>query len=276
MPRRRSLQPAGTAAHATADDNALLQGGGVFARQLQMGYTKSLMSNLKDKFQRLEEQMSKKNGGHGRSGSDVSPEEAAKEQATISAAAATVGQPGPGMKPRGYIFTSPWDDRCDFRTGNGGRSVHCYQAAAPNDGGAGGQFAPYNQLLEEQGINLPPRLSATMLSDLRFNLPSTELRVNKSQDDTIGGESKLKGHFAKFLRTTGAHHHDSHAGEDEYDDALTSPFEMNLGGERAGGGNRGNRAKLGKLVIYHEGFKMLDLIVSANVGVWWGAWERSF
>ena len=51
------------------------------------------------------------------------------------------------------------------------------------------------------------------------------------------------------------------------------PLDLSIGQEKAGGGNRGKRAKLGKLVIHHEGFKMLDLVVAANIGVWWSVWE---
>lgn len=51
------------------------------------------------------------------------------------------------------------------------------------------------------------------------------------------------------------------------------PLDLSIGQEKAGGGNRGKRAKLGKLVIHHEGFKMLDLVVAANIGIWWSVWE---
>ena len=50
-------------------------------------------------------------------------------------------------------------------------------------------------------------------------------------------------------------------------------LDLSIGQEKAGGGNRGKRAKLGKLVIHHEGFKMLDLVVAANIGIWWSVWE---
>lgn len=50
-------------------------------------------------------------------------------------------------------------------------------------------------------------------------------------------------------------------------------LDLSIGQEKAGGGNRGKRAKLGKLVIHHEGFKMLDLVVAANISVWWSVWE---
>jgi len=28
--------------------------------------------------------------------------------------------------------------------------------------------------------------------------------------------------------------------------------------------------------VQHDGLKMLDLVVAANIGLWWRAWERSF
>lgn len=36
------------------------------------------------------------------------------------------------------------------------------------------------------------------------------------------------------------------------------------------------RAKMGKLVIYDGGQKMMDLTVAANVGIWWSSYERTF
>jgi hypothetical protein len=52
-------------------------------------------------------------------------------------------------------------------------------------------------------------------------------------------------------------------------------LDLSIGQEKAGGGNRGKRAKLGKLVIHDEGFKMLDLVVAVNIGVWWSVWESA-
>ena len=57
-------------------------------------------------------------------------------------------------------------------------------------------------------------------------------------------------------------------GEDE-----ESRLDLSIGQEKAGGGNRGKRAKLGKLIIHDEGFKMLDLVVASNMGIWWSVWE---
>ncbi|KAK0113693.1 hypothetical protein ONS95_013942 [Cadophora gregata] len=60
----------------------------------------------------------------------------------------------------------------------------------------------------------------------------------------------------------------SEEGEDE-----EVRLDLSIGQEKAGGGNRGKRAKLGKLIIHDEGFKMLDLVVASNMGIWWSVWE---
>ena len=48
--------------------------------------------------------------------------------------------------------------------------------------------------------------------------------------------------------------------------------DLSLGREKAGGGRAGGRAKLGKLIVFGEGIKMLDLVVAGNMGVWWEGW----
>jgi len=52
-------------------------------------------------------------------------------------------------------------------------------------------------------------------------------------------------------------------------------LDLSLGQELAGGGFGGKQAKLGKLIIEDEGLKMLDLLVAANMALWWRAYERS-
>lgn len=52
-------------------------------------------------------------------------------------------------------------------------------------------------------------------------------------------------------------------------------LDLALGQEKAGGGNKGTQVKLGKLIVMDEGTKMLDLIVAANMGVWWSVWEAT-
>jgi hypothetical protein len=52
-------------------------------------------------------------------------------------------------------------------------------------------------------------------------------------------------------------------------------LDLSLGQELAGGGFAGKRAKLGKLIVEGEGCKMLDLLVAANMAVWWRAWDKA-
>ena len=54
-------------------------------------------------------------------------------------------------------------------------------------------------------------------------------------------------------------------GEGERDERM----DLSLGQELAGGGFWGKKAKLGKLIVEREGLAMLDLVVAANMGVWW-------
>lgn len=74
--------------------------------------------------------------------------------------------------------------------------------------------------------------------------------------------------FSDFLASDEEGVEDELDAEDEWE-----RLDLSLGREKAGGGNRGKRAKLGKLIIYDEGFKMLDLIIAANMGIWWAGWE---
>ena len=58
---------------------------------------------------------------------------------------------------------------------------------------------------------------------------------------------------------------------DDYDewDETEDRMDLSLGQEHAGGGMSGKKAKLGKLLIEHDGLQMLDLVVAANMGFWW-------
>jgi hypothetical protein len=101
------------------------------------------------------------------------------------------------------------------------------------------------------------------------------------------GDKKLPPSFLRGSHYTASgirQNNDEHGGgyDDDYDDddddndgySDNEPrLDLSIGQENAGGGNRGKRVKLGKLIIYDEGFKMLDLIVAANMGVWWSVWE---
>ncbi|CAM1503601.1 Fc.00g011920.m01.CDS01 [Cosmosporella sp. VM-42] len=261
MPAKRSIDASpGGIANAIAsmrDTNQQPPNDGTFSRQVVMGYSKSWASNFKEKLHQMD---GRSGHGHSRHGS-VASTGSAGSAGSAEDVQDVVGLPGPGMKPRGYVFASPWDGRCEFRTGNGGRSVRCYHILHDDN------TSSFNPLVGGPGATGPIQGGQMPVSELRFNLPSTELF--KTPEGRRDAKDKIQGHFNKFLKL-------GNKDESDEDDGTVSPFDMNLGREKAGGGNRGKRAKLGKLIIYNDGLKMLDLVVASNIGIWWGAWERSF
>ncbi|KAM0262189.1 hypothetical protein ACHAQJ_001934 [Trichoderma viride] len=228
--------------------------GMMFSRQVSMSYSKSFGSALRSKFHQMEQAARKKS--HNRNGSEASV-------GSYSSGEYTSGSPTSSrpdkMKPRGYTFASPWNGRCEFRTGNGGRSLLCHHILHEGEVGA------YNPLVPDSSA---AKSTSTVVSELRFNLPGSELFP--SGDVPKGDSDRRLGHFSKLVKSAMDRY------EDRDEDDVVSPFDVNVGGERAGGGNRGRRAKLGKLIIYHHGMKMLDLLVAANMGLWWGTWEKSY
>lgn len=52
-------------------------------------------------------------------------------------------------------------------------------------------------------------------------------------------------------------------------------LDLSLGQELAGGGFGGKQAKLGKIILEDEGLKMMDLLVAANLGLWWRAYGKA-
>ncbi|CAK7266794.1 hypothetical protein SEPCBS57363_002273 [Sporothrix epigloea] len=226
-------------------------------------------------------------------------------------------RPGPGLKLKGYTFTSPWEGRCEFRTGNGGRSLTCRHILHPSTdamtGATGGGVAGYNPLVIAQSIrdgqnlaavasaatgsdsrgggrvraqSLSSALSgAAKVSELRFNLPHGEVFRTKpggsvDENKSVSARAELYGRFQDHLQQLQSRHRQS-LSSTEYVDELDDndedlEIDLALGRENAGGGARGKRAKLGKLIVYDDGFKMLDLVVAANLGVWWVSWERNF
>ncbi|KAK3684613.1 hypothetical protein LTR37_020113 [Vermiconidia calcicola] len=148
-------------------------------------------------------------------------------------------------RTRGYTFTSPWDGSCEFTTSATGKSLKCRHRLPSSS---------------QQSGNI------VEVSELRFNLPISSRNNTPTTLATKRSSYFTPGRFR--------------SGEDESpapsivlnDDGR---IDLSLGQERAGGGFGGKQAKLGKLIIEPEGVKMLDLLVAANVGLWWRAWERT-
>ncbi|KAI0395638.1 hypothetical protein F5Y17DRAFT_422470 [Xylariaceae sp. FL0594] len=241
---------------------------GAFERQVKMVYTPSFTATLKNRLRRrssLDEDRSispVKRPGHGRHASQASIGSFGGD--FDGSDAPVITHPAPGLKPRGYMFYSPWNGRCEFVTGNAGRSLRC-RHILPTYGG-------YNPLVEsndgehgdEKKMNNEPTIS-----ELRFNLPRNDiLSDTRSPEGGMRTRDHISNKFNKMVAKA-----QGLGGSDEEEEE--AQFHLGLGREHAGGGNRGKRAKMGKLIIYEEGLKMLDLVVAANVGIWWATWERT-
>ncbi|KAH9896172.1 hypothetical protein F4778DRAFT_745354 [Xylariomycetidae sp. FL2044] len=256
------------------DANHPVRNSGTFERQVMMSYTPSFTASLKKRFRSLSLH---DDDDRAQPPYDTRPRHGRQEStASIGSFGGdfeggeppAITRPGPGLKPRGYTFYSPWDGRCEFLTGNAGRSLRL-RHILPNNGGN-----VFNPLVdgndEDNGDGQAKRVQP--ISELRFNLPSSELFADKrSTEGGARARDQIQSQFHRMVQKAQGHDADF----DDSDDA-DYPLDLSLGREKAGGGNRGKRAKMGKLIILDEGLKMLDLVVAANVGVWWAAWERTY
>lgn len=183
---------------------------------------------------------------HGKSGSVSSFDEGSSSRWTASRSSLNVSSQSSyaDRRSKGYTFTSPWNARCEFSTGVSGRSLKCRH-------------------------HLPSIYGATTgveVSELRFNLPTASSKVaNTPLSDRRS--SYLPG-FHRRLDSS------SDNGSVDFVFDEDGKLDLTLGQEKAGGGFGGKQAKLGKLIIQPEGLAMLDLLVAANVGLWWRAWGR--
>ncbi|KAL1959880.1 hypothetical protein VTO42DRAFT_1025 [Malbranchea cinnamomea] len=136
-----------------------------------------------------------------------------------------------------YTFISPWNGICTFTTGGNGRSLKCRH------------FIPGPTTAST--TNSSEASAAVTVAEIRFNLPLFGLGISAPTQ----GNQKSSGGGSLFPPDP-------------------DRLDLSLARERAGGGMRGNSAKLGKLIIENEGLKMLDLVVAACMGVWWKVYEQ--
>lgn len=153
---------------------------------------------------------------------------------------------------KSFFFHDPWHAECEFIAGIAGRSLRCRRASK--------------------------HTSLANVSELRFNLPSSQ--ALRSPLPTLLGSSKESRRSSFFgrlqrasssasQRTTQVKDTGSVRGDDS-----ESRLDLSLGQEHAGGGFGGKQAKLGKLIIEPEGVPMLDLLVAANMAMWWKIYEK--
>lgn len=174
-------------------------------------------------------------------------------------------------KHQGYTFLSPWNGTCEFITGVAGRSLICKHRLPA-------------------GIAAISPSHAVTVSELRFNLPSSALfsvgQSNASTQSASRKQNRLsfmsKYKHRRQLSSQSSYHGSSlsepglvtRGSSTDGSDADESKLDLSLGQEHAGGGFGGKQAKLGKLIIEDEGLKMLDLLVAANMALWWHAYDR--
>jgi hypothetical protein len=115
----------------------------------------------------------------------------------------------------------------------------------------------------------PP--AAMPVSELRFNLPGSSVPATPR-----GEESSKRSSF--FHRGRHSRNNSSlSVNRDEPETVRNSldRLDLSLGKEFAGGGFGGKQAKLGKIILEDEGLKMMDLLVAANLALWWRAYEKA-
>lgn len=157
----------------------------------------------------------------------------------------------PTVDSKGYTFQSPWGGVCEFHVGVANRSLKCKHTSPPSRTYSNGQIR-----------------SASM-SELRFNLPSSKsLSASPSRKPKIWRPSASSRNNSLDSPTCETGRDFSWPNDDRLD--------LSLGQEHAGGGFGGKQAKLGKLIIENEGLKMLDLLVAANIGIWWRVYEKTY
>lgn len=204
-------------------------------------------------------------GYHGtRLSSDIPRHSQQSSESTESNRSFTNGPPElrSGSK-HAYILRSPWGI-CEFKTGVAGRSFKCKHSYTSSDPRFG------------------PGMHSAQVSELRFNLPSSKaLGSSTGSRGVVPGSPREAKRSSLFLPRDGRRSSSSFEAQNTDGRGYLAPkveleerLDLSLGQEHAGGGFGGKQAKLGKLIIENEGLQMLDLIVAANMALWWRVYER--
>lgn len=160
-----------------------------------------------------------------------------------------------GTRPS-FDFRSPWNGICEFTTGVAGRSFKCKHSYASSNPRFG------------------PGMHSAQVSELRFNLPSSKTLGSPASKSLVAGACRDAQRSSLSLHQHRRRSSSSFEAKDTHGRELEERLDLSLGREHAGGGFGGKQAKLGKLIIENEGFCMLDLIVAANMALWWRVYER--
>ncbi|KAI9367491.1 hypothetical protein BJX61DRAFT_300323 [Aspergillus egyptiacus] len=198
-----------------------------------------------------------------------------------------------------YTFNSPWNGVCAFSTSVNGRSLKC-KHMIPSPGYPAPGNPPhenpavtvaeirFNTPFQAQHLHHPGCSHASP-----FTLSQTPLLKDPSVNpdpsapyyyDPLAPAPSKRAAIAGFFNHNLKHRRSSNsssssAGGNDHPPPPPPPpprrppsderLDLSLAREKAGGGMRGDSAKLGKLIIEDEGIKMLDLVVAACMAVWW-------
>ncbi len=164
---------------------------------------------------------------------------------------------------KAYILKSPWHGTCEFTAGVVGRSFKCKHSYASSNPRFG------------------PGMHSAQVSELRFNLPSSKALGSTTPKSIVPGSPRGAKRSSLFLNQHRRRSSSAFEGKDTHGTGYIAPkveleerLDLSLGQEHAGGGFGGKQAKLGKLIIENEGLQMLDLIVAANMALWWRVYEK--
>ncbi|KAF2233019.1 hypothetical protein EV356DRAFT_229789 [Viridothelium virens] len=171
----------------------------------------------------------------------------------------------PTPSDKGYAFLSPWDGKCQFSTGGSGRSVTCRHSISS---GSNASMSDIRVLVSELRFNLPPASGVASLARPkgigRFHSEVATTSTSSAANPVSAAP------ISPILANMAAE--DLRQGRDSFDfddvEGGVARLDLSLGQERAGGGFSGKQAKLGKLILWDEGLKMMDLLVAANVALW--------
>ena len=164
---------------------------------------------------------------------------------------------------KGYVLRSPWNGICEFTAGVAGRSFKCKHSYASSN------------------PRFVPGMHSAQVSELRFNLPSSKTLGSPASKSLVPGTLREAKRSSLFLHQHRRCSSSSFEAKDTHGTGYLAPrveleerLDLSLGQEHAGGGFGGKQAKLGKMIIENEGLQMLDLIVAANMALWWRVYER--
>ncbi|KAL2361886.1 hypothetical protein RJZ56_005227 [Blastomyces dermatitidis] len=130
--------------------------------------------------------------------------------------------------------------------------------------------------------------STATAAELRFNLPIFSTPHKNNNHHQQHQHHQQQQHQHQYTQHEKTHHSNTHYTRSSSThtpatravrlrsqvEEFAGRLDLSLGRERAGGGVFGKSAKLGKLIVEDEGLKMLDLVVAACMGVWWGVYDN--